>query len=76
VRKMVDGADFDPCECIWSHELATRRLIDLVSRKEIYLLLSNYRREHSIFYIVLTLFEDVDVTFSRILHFYCAHSSQ
>lgn len=23
---------FDPCECIWSHEMAMRRLLSLVSR--------------------------------------------
>ena len=25
------GEDFDPCECVWSHENAMRRLIGLVS---------------------------------------------
>jgi hypothetical protein len=44
VRKMVDGADFDPCECIWSHELATRRLIDLVSRKNEEFIIVEFRK--------------------------------
>ena len=28
--KMAEGG-FDPCECIWSHEAAMRRLMGLVS---------------------------------------------
>ncbi len=28
---MSDPPDFDPCECVWNHELAMRRLISLVS---------------------------------------------
>lgn len=26
---------FDPCECIWSHEMAMRRLLSLVSVAEV-----------------------------------------
>lgn len=25
-----DGGGMDPCECVWSHELATRRIINMV----------------------------------------------
>jgi len=32
-----DGAgDFDPCECVWSHELATRRLINMIRQQTDY----------------------------------------
>jgi len=33
----MDGAgDFDPCECVWSHELATRRLINMIRQQQDY----------------------------------------
>lgn len=28
--------DFDPCECVWSHELATRRLINMIRQQTDY----------------------------------------
>jgi Protein of unknown function (DUF2615) len=27
---MSDGGNFDPCECVWSHEMAMQRLMNLV----------------------------------------------
>jgi len=33
----MDGpGDFDPCECVWSHELATRRLINMIRGQQDY----------------------------------------
>lgn len=37
--KMSDPPDFDPCECVWNHELAMRRLISLVSLLFIFFLI-------------------------------------
>jgi len=33
---MDNPGDFDPCECVWSHELATRRLINLIRQQQDY----------------------------------------
>jgi len=35
---MDGGGDggFDPCECVWSHELATRRLINMIQQRQDY----------------------------------------
>ena len=35
--KSIDMAEegFDPCECVWSHEFAMRRLVALVSFKSL-----------------------------------------
>lgn len=33
-RKTMADEGFDPCECIWSHEMAMRRLLSLVSVAE------------------------------------------
>ncbi|CAG7732989.1 unnamed protein product [Allacma fusca] len=30
------AGDFDPCECVWSHELATRRLINMIRQNQDY----------------------------------------
>lgn len=27
------GDNFDPCECIWNHELSMRRLLSFVSKE-------------------------------------------
>ncbi|KAG7169614.1 small integral membrane protein 14-like [Homarus americanus] len=32
---MADGG-FDPCECIWSHEMAMRRLLSLLRQSQSY----------------------------------------
>ena len=34
--KMADGSDFDPCECIFSHEMAMRRLLNLLRQSQSY----------------------------------------
>jgi len=31
-----DGGSFDGCECIWSHELAARRLINMIRQTQDY----------------------------------------
>jgi len=31
-----DAGNFDPCECVWSHELATRRLINMIRQTQDY----------------------------------------
>ena len=33
---MADGGDFDPCECIYSHEMAMRRLLSLLRQSQSY----------------------------------------
>ena len=33
---MADGGDFDPCECIFSHEMAMRRLLSLLRQSQSY----------------------------------------
>jgi len=33
---MADGSDFDPCECIFSHEMAMRRLLNLLRQSQSY----------------------------------------
>jgi len=33
---MADGGDFDPCECIFSHEMAMRRLLSLLRQSQGY----------------------------------------
>lgn len=33
---MGDEAGFDPCECIWGHEMAMRRLISLLRQSQAY----------------------------------------
>jgi len=33
---MADGGDFDGCEYVWSHELATRRLINMIRQQQDY----------------------------------------
>jgi hypothetical protein len=30
------AGDMDPCECVWSHELATRRIINMVRQTQDY----------------------------------------
>ena len=32
----MDGNNFDPCECIWSHEMAMRRLLSLLRQSQAY----------------------------------------
>jgi len=33
---MADGGDFDPCECIFNHEMAMRRLLSLLRQSQGY----------------------------------------
>ncbi len=33
---MADGGDFDPCECIFNHEMAMRRLLSLLRGSQSY----------------------------------------
>jgi len=33
---MADGGDFDPCECIFNHEMAMRRLLSLLRQSQAY----------------------------------------
>lgn len=30
VKMGDDGGGFDPCECVWGHEMAMRRLLSVV----------------------------------------------
>jgi len=33
---MADGSNFDPCECVWNHEMAMQRLMNLLRNSQSY----------------------------------------
>ncbi len=48
---MADGG-FDPCECIWNHENAMQRLMNLVSpHRPVVMLCSDVLQKKSLMYV-------------------------